>query len=1012
MATAGLIFITFLAAIQYIFLTNVPDSVSTFCFVCITNVIGLVVMCTARFKKIRRIRKSTILKGAFFAVLLTGFNIFVLLGSRSMDSVVVSSVVSLYFVFVTPLLLLLRKKVNFLSSIATAMAVIALLLMFGGNTEALFSSTKVIYLVVADLFFAAYVVGVSILGANEDSAALTISQMLFSVLFALVAWVVEAAAGKTTMSLPTEKLFWISVIFMGIFIRAVYGLLQITCQKRVSAISASLIFSTEIVITMIMNPIMSRILGTTYNPATPYQVTGAVLLIIANLLVDETITSKLGYDGMDSPSVSKKMVMNTLVFSMATLALSAIISFSAIYLIRDSAVSGSTRLGEDASDISTTAMIEELERNTSRQVEDKAKLAEQKLAAYSDAVQYAASYANTLYAAPDDYPARPVDIPRAENEGVWTMQMLLANKLIQYEDIKPDNELLGNMENVFEPIVRKHENIVTIYLGTADGLMISYDRDSQLAAGEENRYYEYRKSDNWYNLGMTSGECRFTDTYWDSYGRGLTITCCAPFYGADGSFIGVIGMDILMKDLNESMVNDGIVDPTVATMIDEKGNVIASKDLDPDAQETYNIFSTESESILKPIGQLIIEQEDGIMKTGEDERAVYVSYATIDSTGWRLCIISPVSNVIVPANEIRESIDSNTDSVVSSVLMGVLRVIQNCLVLIGVILLLITFTAGRFSKKISDPLKQLERDVRNISDGDLDYRTQVSTDDEIGTLAQSFNEMTDSLQHYISDLKEVTAKEERIASELSVATNIQASMLPRNFDEINASHREFDLYATMDPAKEVGGDFYDFFLVDDDHLALVIADVSGKGVPAALFMMISKMLIRNRAEMGGTPAEVLSYANDKLCEGNELEYFVTVWMAIIELSTGKGIAANAGHEHPAIRRANGEWELVKYRHSPAVATMEGLTFKEHEFELDPGDSLYVYTDGVPEATDAGNGQFDTDRMLSALNKDPKASPEALLAAVKADIDEFVGDAEQFDDITMLAIDWHGADHDR
>lgn len=1012
MATLGLVFITFLAAIQYIFLTNVPDTVSTFCFVCITNVIGLVVMSAARFKKIRRIRKSTLLKGAFFAILLTGFNTFVLLGSRSMDSVVVSSVVSLYFVFVTPLLLLLRKKVNFLSSIATAMAVIALLLMFGGNTESLFTSVKVVYLVLADLFFAGYVVGVSLLGANEESAALTFSQMLFSVIFSFIAWAVEIAAGKSAFSLPTERLFWISVVFMGIFIRALYGLIQIACQKRVSAIGASLIFSTEIIITMIMNPILSKMLGTTYNPATPYQVTGAVLLIIANLLVDETITSRLGYDGMDSSSVSKKMVMNTLAFSMATLALSAIISFSAIYLIRDSAVSGSTRLGEDASEISTSAMIEELERNTSRQVEDKAKLAEQKLSSYSDAIEYAASYANALYARADEYPSRPAEFPRAENEGIWTMQLLLADKLIQYEDIRPDNELLGNMESVFEPIVREHENIVTIYLGTKDGLMISYDRDSQLAAGEENHFYEFRKPDNWYNLGMTSGECRFTDTYWDGYGRGLTITCCAPFYDSDGEFVGVIGMDILMKDLNESMVNDGIVDPTVATMIDETGEVIASKDLDPEAQETYNIFSEGSQSILKPIGRLIIENEEGIVKTGEDERAVYVSYATIESTGWRLCIISPVSSVIVPANEIRESIDSNTDSVVSSVIRGVLTVIQNCLVLIGVILLLITITAGRFSKKISDPLKQLEHDVRNISDGDLDYRTQVSTDDEIGTLAQSFNEMTDSLQHYISDLKDATAKEERIAGELRVATNIQASMLPRDFDEINSSHREFDLFATMDPAKEVGGDFYDFFLVDDDHLALVIADVSGKGVPAALFMMIAKILIKSRAEMGASPAEVLAYANDKLCEGNDLEYFVTVWMAIIELSTGKGIAANAGHEHPAIRRADGEWELVKYRHSPAVATMEGMMFKEHEFELNPGDSLYVYTDGVPEATDVHNEQYGTDRMLAALNTDPDAAPEKMLAEVKAGIDVFVGNAEQFDDITMLGINWHGADNDR
>jgi sigma-B regulation protein RsbU (phosphoserine phosphatase) len=211
----------------------------------------------------------------------------------------------------------------------------------------------------------------------------------------------------------------------------------------------------------------------------------------------------------------------------------------------------------------------------------------------------------------------------------------------------------------------------------------------------------------------------------------------------------------------------------------------------------------------------------------------------------------------------------------------------------------------------------------------------------------------------------------------------------------------------MTPAKEVGGDFYDFFFVDEDHLALVMADVSGKGVPAALFMVIAKTLIKNRALMGGSPAEVLSYANDQLCEGNDAQLFVTVWMAIIELSTGKGLAANAGHEHPAIKRAGGEWELVTYRHSPAVATMEGMVFKEHEFELNPGDRLYVYTDGVAEATDAHDELYGTERMLNALNREAEASPEVLLKNVKADIDEFVGDADQFDDITMLGLYYFG-----
>ena len=188
-----------------------------------------------------------------------------------------------------------------------------------------------------------------------------------------------------------------------------------------------------------------------------------------------------------------------------------------------------------------------------------------------------------------------------------------------------------------------------------------------------------------------------------------------------------------------------------------------------------------------------------------------------------------------------------------------------------------------------------------------------------------------------------------------------------------------------------------------------MADVSGKGVPAALFMVIAKTLIKNRAQMGGGPAEILSYVNEQLCEGNDAELFVTVWFAILDMTTGKGLAANAGHEHPALRRAGGEYELVIYRHSPAVATMKGMRFREHEFELHPGDSLFVYTDGVAEATNAHDELFGNERMLEALNEDPDATPEKLLPTVRKHIDRFVGDAPQFDDITMLGLLYKGPD---
>ena len=235
-----------------------------------------------------------------------------------------------------------------------------------------------------------------------------------------------------------------------------------------------------------------------------------------------------------------------------------------------------------------------------------------------------------------------------------------------------------------------------------------------------------------------------------------------------------------------------------------------------------------------------------------------------------------------------------------------------------------------------------------------------------------------------------------------MATQIQADMLPSIFPAF-PERPEFDIYAGMVPAREVGGDFYDYFLVDNDHLALVIADVSGKGVPAALFMVIAKTLLKNAAQTGLSPKVVLEKVNNQLCENNQAEMFVTVWLGIYEISTGRLTAANAGHEYPALCRKGGRFSLLKDRHGFVLAGMEEARYREYELTLAPGDILFLYTDGVAEATDSANELYGTDRMLEALNSVPGAAPQRLLETVKDSVDRFVGDSPQFDDITMLAF---------
>ncbi len=283
----------------------------------------------------------------------------------------------------------------------------------------------------------------------------------------------------------------------------------------------------------------------------------------------------------------------------------------------------------------------------------------------------------------------------------------------------------------------------------------------------------------------------------------------------------------------------------------------------------------------------------------------------------------------------------------------------------------------------------------------------VHTGDEVENLALIMADMELDLNEIEASLTAVTAQNERINTELSLATRIQAAFVPHLFPPF-PDRPEFALYASMTPAKEVGGDFYDFFLVDDDHLALVMADVSGKGVPAALFMMVSKIILQSCAMLGQSPAEVLTKTTEANCSNNQEGMFVTVWMGILEISTGKLRAANAGHEYPVLRQPDGAFELLKDKHGFVIGGMSGVKYREYELQLEPGSKLFVYTDGVPEANNAENELFGSQRMLAALNEDPEASPEAILKNVRRAVDGFVKTAEQFDDLTMLCLEYKGA----
>ncbi len=280
---------------------------------------------------------------------------------------------------------------------------------------------------------------------------------------------------------------------------------------------------------------------------------------------------------------------------------------------------------------------------------------------------------------------------------------------------------------------------------------------------------------------------------------------------------------------------------------------------------------------------------------------------------------------------------------------------------------------------------------------------KISRYEDIQNLADSIDRMETDMVSYIDNLTAVTAEKERMGVELSIAAQIQANSLPDVFPAF-PNRNEFDIYALMDPAKEVGGDFYNFFLIDDDHLALVIADVSGKGIPAALFMMVTNILISDRTMMGGTPGEILSFVNENICARNRADMFVTVWLGILEISTGKLTASNAGHENPVIYRKGKHFEVFKDPHGFVIGGLEGMRYKDYEIRLNKGDKLFLYTDGLPEATDSDQKLYTVERMAKELNLYHDGSPQEIIEGMQISVNDFVGDAPQFDDLTMLCIE--------
>jgi len=697
-------------------------------------------------------------------------------------------------------------------------------------------------------------------------------------------------------------------------------------------------------------------------------------------------------------SIRTKLLRTFMLLLCAVLVLSCAFTFAGMRFLRDAARQSEEQLGTHASQSSRDMMVSQALDAAGSFVTEKALTISQTMDSFVRASAETAAYVSYLYEHPDRFPSIPVPTPdELVKEGKAdgpTLHYLPATSDVQGTQAQAENALLGNLEGMFSVMFSNIPEISSIYTAHESGANIGYDRNAAMKAGIG--AFDCRGLA-WYTAVKKTPSLYISKTYSDSFNRGLTVTLAQPIV-VNGEFNGVLGVDILIESINNEILNTRYGAGGYAMLFDGDGDVISARGLSEKNKKSEDFLGTEARAALKAMKS----SDSGFVESVIGQQDVYILYAPVPVAGWKLMVVMPVDEMLKPAEESDQAIRAlgdralnDMDNIINKLNFTMLGLF---LVLTAIFVLIIKGVCDR----VSQPILTLAQDVRGVGEGNLDYHSGIHTGDEIELLGSSFERMTASLRLYIENLTRVTAEKERIGAELSVATRIQASMLPCIFPPF-PDRPEFDIYAIMIPAKEVGGDFYDFFMVDPDHLMVVIADVSGKGIPAALFMMTSKTLIRTLAQTGMTPAQVFDETNARLYESNEAGMFVTAWIGMLEISSGRFIFANAGHNAPLLRRKGERFEYLKTRPGFVLAGMEGIRYRQVETTLLPGETLYMYTDGVTEAIDPGEQLYGEERLQKTLEQSETTDLKVLLNSVKADIDAFADGTAQFDDITMLVL---------
>jgi len=689
---------------------------------------------------------------------------------------------------------------------------------------------------------------------------------------------------------------------------------------------------------------------------------------------------------MKKTSIGKKIYSLTVRTALISLIVIGVITIGGIWILRYYTGKISGDLGEMAAVDSQKALEEQMIDRLMTLAKNKAALSDSSLLNIQNSVEMIAQGAEEIVQNPDRFIPNPAKPPNALSGGMMTVQFLMAQSA-DMEVIKEDAALMGNIQGLLLNIIQNNVNATSNYIGSEKGYIIIADE----AADQKTEFFDPRERE-WYKLAVKNNSLSWSDVFIDAYGRGLGITCAKPFYDKEGEIAGVAGVGTILNELTEIVIGTRVGETGYAFILNEFGEIIISDE--SEADEEFAVAA-----------QNMIDRSNGIERVSIDDQEYFIAHAALETLPWSLAIVILVDEAIAPSIESQERIIEMKNDALGNIDIFIMTVLILFIVAIALIILFISYFSKRFANTLTKPIISLQDGVRQIADGNLDLKLNIHTGDEIEGLGLSVNKMAVDIKDYIAHLQTVTIEKERIGAELDVATKIQASMLPCIFPPF-PDRAEFDIYASMEPAKEVGGDFYDFFLVDDNTLAVVIADVSGKGVPAALFMVITKTLIKNNSQLSKSPKEVFETVNNQLCENNEAAMFVTAVLGYLDIPTGKFTFVNAGH-NPPLLCVDGQLNWLKAKAGFVLAGMEDMLYQQHEVFLQRGDKLFLYTDGVTEAMDKENKLFSDLRLLEAASDNCDLPPREFCRFIKHEVDKFAKGQEQADDITMLALRYWG-----